>query len=302
VGVIQQGTGALQRINEVLELSREADGTPADLIDAGHGRSKGAWRPMALNASAVLEFCDVSFAYDPERPVLCDVSFQVPQRGIVALVGLSGAGKSTVFALAERFYDPDRGKILFEGTDVRLLGRRQYRGRIGLVEQHAPVLYGTLRENLVYTAPDAQEEEIDHVVRLANLSDLVSRLPRGLDTEVGEHGMMLSGGERQRVAIARSLLTRPSLLLLDEPTAHLDALNEAALSRTMDQVRSECALLIIAHRFSTVRNADMIVALRDGKVVGIGTHEELMRTSDYYRSLAVEWPNHRPLEQAMLDP
>jgi len=169
--------------------------------------------------------------------------------------------------------------------------RTEYRARIGLVEQHCPLLYGTLRDNLRYTAPDADGDEIQRVIELANLTELVSRLPRGLDTDVGEHGMRLSAGERQRVAIARALLTRPALLLLDEPTAHLDVVNEEALSRTIDQVSRECALVTIAHRFSSVQSADQIVVLDHGEIVAVGHHHDLLETSDYYRGLATRGMN-----------
>jgi ABC-type multidrug transport system fused ATPase/permease subunit len=233
-----------------------------------------------------LEFRDVWFAYDSERPVLRGVSFEVPRRGRVALIGLSGAGKSTLFALTERFYDPDRGQILFCGSDVRAIDRWEYRSRIGLIEQHVPVLYGTLRDNLTYTRPDADEHEIERVVDLANLRSVISRLPRGLSSDVGEHGMMLSGGERQRVVIARSLLARPELLLLDEPTSHLDPVNEAAFDKSLEQISKECALLVIAHRFSAVGASDYVVVLNEGEIVAMGTHDELMNTNDFYRSLA----------------
>ncbi|MBT2506062.1 ABC transporter ATP-binding protein [Streptomyces sp. ISL-98] len=282
VSTMQQGAGALRRITEILDLPKEPDTEPA----AQHHNHLTSRPDVDARRPPVLEFRDVWFGYDPDRPVLRGVSFQVPPRGHVALIGSSGVGKSTVFALTERFYDPDGGLVLFEGGDVRTLTRAQHRARIGLVEQHAPVLYGTLRENLLYAAPDAGEAELDRVVELAQLTELTSRLPRGLDTDAGEHGMALSGGERQRIAIARSLLTRPSLLLLDEPTAHLDAVNEAALRRSISQTSAECALLVIAHRFSTIRAADLIVVLDGGEVVATGSHEELLDTSDHYRSCA----------------
>ncbi|WP_251061017.1 ABC transporter ATP-binding protein [Streptomyces sp. ISL-100] len=276
VSTMQQGAGALRRITEILDLPEEPDTAPLRGVAP---TPEGGPRPP------VLEFRDVWFGYDPRRSVLRGVSFQVPERGHVALIGSSGVGKSTVFALAERFYDPDHGLILFEGGDVRTLSRAQHRARIGLVEQHAPVLYGTLRENLLYAAPEAGADELARVVELAQLTEPASRLPRGLDTDAGEHGMALSGGERMRIAIARSLLTRPSLLLLDEPTAHLDAVNEAALRRSIRQTSTECALLVIAHRFSTIRAADLIVVLDAGEVVAAGSHAELMETSDHYRFL-----------------
>jgi ABC-type multidrug transport system fused ATPase/permease subunit len=275
VSIMQQGTGAVHRINEVLAWPREDDdGVP------GPARPGGA---------AALEFHDVWFGYEPGRPVLCGVSFQVPRRGHLALIGPSGAGKSTIFALVERFYDPDHGRILAGGTDLRSLDRAAHRSGIGLVDQDCPILHGTLRDNLAYAVPDATEAELDRVVELANLTGLVDRLPQGLDTPVGERGTALSGGERQRVAIARALLARPALLLLDEPTSHLDAENEAALRGTIDQVAAECALMVIAHRFTTFRTAAQIIVLDQGTVTAAGTHDDLMTASDYYRGLVAEW-------------
>lgn len=285
---MEQGMGAYRRVTEVMALPTEQDapsgpGAPTPVragagrarVDGGHGRRR----------APVLEFQDVWFGYTPRRPVLRGVTFEVPEHSHVALIGNSGVGKSTVFALIERFYDPDRGRILFDDRDIRALGRAEHRGRVGLVEQHAPVLYGTLRENLTYAVPDAGQEELDRVIEQAHLTDLVDRLPRGLDTDAGEHGMALSGGERQRIAIARALLTRPRLLLLDEPTAHLDAVNEAALRRSIRETAQECTLLVIAHRMSTIRAADLIVVLDEGRVVATGTHDELLADSEQYRRL-----------------
>ncbi|MEV3992325.1 ABC transporter ATP-binding protein [Streptomyces sp. NPDC049837] len=273
---MKQGVGAYRRVTEVMAMPTEQDTV-----------RRPAPRPVAAPPrTPVLEFRDVWFGYEPHRPVLRGVSFQVPPKSHVALVGHSGVGKSTVFALIERFYEPDSGRILFDGRDISAIGRAEHRARIGLVEQHTPVMYGTLRENLTYAAPDAGPEELERVVELAHLTELVSRLPRGLDTDAGEHGMSLSGGERQRIAIARSLLARPGLLLLDEPTAHLDAASEEALRRSIRETAGECALLVIAHRLSTIRAADLIVVLDKGRVVATGSHDELLDTSGHYRALA----------------
>ncbi|WP_251067533.1 ABC transporter ATP-binding protein [Streptomyces sp. ISL-36] len=304
VSTMEQGMGALRRINEVLGLPGEEDSTARAVqrTHRTHGthRTQGPRRapaphrspaphgpsPPADDGTPVLEFEDVWFGYDPRRPVLRGLSLRVPPHGHVALIGGSGAGKSTVFALTERFYDPDRGRVLLDGQDIRAVNRAEHRGRIGLVEQHSPVLYGTLRENLLYAAPDADPDELVRVIELAHLTELVARLPHGLDTEAGEHGTALSGGERQRIALARALLTRPRLLLLDEPTAHLDAVSEEALRRSIRRVSRECALLVIAHRYSTIRAADVIVVLEGGRAVAAGTHDQLLGTSDHYRFLS----------------
>jgi ATP-binding cassette subfamily B protein/ATP-binding cassette subfamily C protein len=273
VTTIQRGMGALQRVWEVLALP----------VEENRESSPVAAEPAP--ATAVLEFRDVRFQY-PDRPVLRGVSFTVPPRSLVALAGRSGEGKSTILALVERFYDPQGGSILLEGRDVRELSRAQCRARLAFVEQNTPVLHGTLRDNITYADPGADVAEIDRVVRLADLGDLVARLPAGLDTEVGDRGCTLSGGERQRVALARALLTRPSLLLLDEPTSQLDAMTEAVLAETVARVAAECALLVIAHRPSTLRSADCVVLLDGGRVAARGTPAELLCDSELYRRLA----------------
>ncbi|KOX02569.1 ABC transporter [Streptomyces sp. NRRL B-1140] len=280
LSTMEQGVGAYRRVTEVLELPTEQDTVPG----AG-ARAPGPARAGGPSRAPVLEFRDVWFGYEPRRPVLRGVTFEAPERSHVALIGSSGVGKSTVFALIERFYDPDDGHILFDGRDIGVTGRVEHRARVGLVEQHAPVLYGTLRENLTYAVPDAGQEELDRVVELAHLTDLIDRLPRGLDSDAGEHGMALSGGERQRIAIARALLARPRLLLLDEPTAHLDAVSEAALRQSMRETARECTLVVIAHRMSTIRAADLIVVLDAGRVVATGSHRDLVDSSEHYRSL-----------------
>ncbi|MFJ1974125.1 ABC transporter ATP-binding protein [Streptomyces sp. NPDC087903] len=214
------------------------------------------------------------------------MSFAVAQRQHVALVGRSGAGKSTVFALVARFYEPASGEVLFDGLPAARLTRDACRRRIAVVDQNAHVVHGTLRDNIAYAVPDAPEGEIRRVLRLALLEEVVDRLPGDLDAVVGDRGNTLSGGERQRVAIARALLARPSLLMLDEPTSHLDAINESALTTVMRDAAEECALLVVAHRLSTVRHANRIVVLHEGRAVAEGRHEELLISSDLYRELA----------------
>ncbi|MFF9210764.1 MULTISPECIES: ABC transporter ATP-binding protein [unclassified Streptomyces] len=296
VGLVQRGMGAYQRIDEALRLPVEPAAGPAakDRAPAprpsgpstGHGTSTGTGTGRPPHERPVLALRDVHFGYDPRRPVLRGVSFSVPQRRHVALVGRSGAGKSTVFALVARFYEPDAGALFFQGRPATGLTRDACRRRIALVDQNTHVVHGTLRDNITYAVPDATDAEIRRVIELARLEEVVDRLPGGLSAVVGEHGGTLSGGERQRVALARALLARPALLLLDEPTSHLDAINEAALTTVMKDVAQECALLVIAHRLSTVQHADHIVVLEDGRTTAGGRHEELLAGNALYRELA----------------
>ena len=218
--------------------------------------------------------------------VLKGVSFRVPRGARVAIVGPSGAGKSTTLTLIERFYDPTGGAILLEGRDIRTLDRATLRAQLGYVEQDAPTLAGTIGDNLRLAAPDASDVECEQVLRSVNLGEVLERNPLGLDAPVGEDGVMLSGGERQRLAIARALLAAAPILLLDESTSSLDGLNEQRMREAIDAVATGRTLIVIAHRLSTVVDSDHIVVLDHGRVVGQGTHSELVASTPLYRELA----------------
>ncbi|CAL9346600.1 ABC transporter ATP-binding protein [Streptomyces sp. Tu 3180] len=277
VGAITQyqtGSAALARIQEALRLPAEPAGGPAPLPEPG-------------TAPAALAFEDVRFRYADDLPyVHHGVTFTVPARGMTAFVGPSGAGKTTVFSLIERFYDPDSGVIRLDGRDLADWELPRLRAAIGYVEQDAPVLSGSLRDNLLLGNPGADDETLTRVLKTTRLDGLVSRLPDGLGTLVGHRGTKLSGGERQRVAIARALLRRPRLLLLDEATSQLDAVNEAALRDTVADVARTTTVLVVAHRLSTVTMADRIVVMDAGRVRAVGTHRELVTADPLYAELA----------------
>ncbi|MFD6971210.1 ABC transporter ATP-binding protein [Streptomyces sp. NPDC059979] len=269
---LQQGLGALARIEEVREMETEDD---VDVTPA---------RPTGPPPEVVVE--NLEFAYEGRTPTLKGTSFTAPAGAVTAIVGSSGSGKTTVFSLIQRFYDMDGGSIRLDGTDIRSLSRADLRRRIAYVEQDSPMLAGTLRENLLYSAPDATDEAVAEVLRKTLLDEFVAGLPDGLDTEVGSRGLALSGGERQRLAIARALLREPQVLLLDEVTAHLDGVSELAMRKTVEQAAENCTVLLIAHRLSTVTSADQLILFDDGRVGDHGPHRELLERNDLYRELA----------------
>jgi ATP-binding cassette subfamily B protein len=310
-----QALGALGRIQEIIGLPSE------DARDTDIAASAAAPKTPA-SAQPAVAFDDVVFAYAgppvasapvdgsdvarrasgpstaaesaddstatrrPGDPVLRGVSFSAERGRRTALVGPSGAGKSTILGLIERFYDPASGVIRLDGVDVRAMPRDELRSRIGYVEQDAPVLAGTIRENLLLGNPDASDELCIDVLHAVNLGDVLDRDPAGLDAPVGEDGIMLSGGERQRLAIARALVAAPPILLLDESTSSLDGVNEQKMRLAIDAVAADRTLIVIAHRLSTVVDSDHIVVLEDGRVVGSGTHSELVASTPLYRELA----------------
>jgi ATP-binding cassette subfamily C protein len=291
----QVAAAAVARIHEAERLPVEPARPPASLPRPGPAAAARPAGPPSVAGSSGAEtappasvaFEQVRFRYRPELPeVHHGVSFTIPPRGMTAFVGPSGAGKTTVFSLIERFYEPQAGRVLVDGTEVRDWPVSQLRAAIGYVEQDAPVLSGSLRENLLLGAPEASDAEMAETLRITRLTGLVAHLPDGLETAVGHRGTRLSGGERQRVAIGRALLRRPRLLLLDEATSQLDALNEAALRETVAETALMTTVLVVAHRLSTVTMADRIIVMDAGQVKAVGTHAELVASDPLYAELA----------------
>jgi len=274
---VNAALGALGRIQAIIDLPAE-----------GESDSLIAHEPT-VESDAAISFDAVTFDYAPTAPevnTLTEVTFAATRGKRTALVGPSGAGKSTILALIERFYDPTAGVVRLGGVDIRSLDRADLRAQIGYVEQDAPVLAGSIRQNLTLASPDASDQDCIDVLHAVNLTEVLERNPLGLDAPVGEDGVMLSGGERQRLAIARALLAAPPILLLDESTSSLDGLNEQLLRKAIDAVAENRTLLVIAHRLSTVVDSDQIVVLDHGRVVGVGTHAELVSTTPLYKELA----------------
>ena len=227
-------------------------------------------------------FDHIYFAYRPDRPILQDVNFSIPAGHTVAVVGASGAGKSTLARLLFRFYDVDKGAIRIDGQDVRQVTQDSLRSAIGVVPQDTVLFNDTLYRNLAYGRPEASEEEVYRAARLAHLEDFIHSLPDGYETKVGERGLKLSGGEKQRVAIARVILKNPPLLILDEATSSLDSVSEQAILGALKEVSEQRTTLVIAHRLSTVRDANTILVMDGGRIVESGSHCALLAAGGHY--------------------
>ena len=274
-GEVQLAAGAAERISELLDEKPiiTAPPVPQPLPEPPQGR-------LALE--------HVTFAYPtrPEQDALIDVTFSVKTGETVAIVGPSGAGKTTIFALAQRFFDPQKGQVTVDGVDVRKAVPQEVRERIAVVPQETVIFSGSVMDNIRFGKPEASHEDVLEAARAARVDEFAERLPKGYDTEVGERGVTLSGGQRQRIAIARAILRDAPILLLDEATSALDAESEAFIQQAIEKLTANRTTLVIAHRLATVRNADRILVLDGGELVAEGTHAELINTSPLYARLA----------------
>jgi ABC-type multidrug transport system fused ATPase/permease subunit len=268
---VQQAIAAGERVFELLDTVPEIEDAP-DAIKL----------PVIQGAVA---FEGVSFRYGTGEEVLRDVSFQMQPGQVVALVGPSGAGKTSIANLIPRFYDPVRGRITVDGYDIKKVKLASLRKQIAVVLQETFLFNGTVRENITYGKPDASEEEMIAAAKAAYAHEFIMNLPQGYDTEIGERGVKLSGGQKQRLALARAILTDPRILILDEATSSVDAEAEYLIQRALEKVLEGRTALIIAHRLSTIRHADRIIALEDGRIVEVGDHHELLARGGLYSQM-----------------
>ena len=260
-----------ERIQEILQTDNEV----RDL--------RGA-RPVK-KLSGKIEFEHVSFSYSPDQPVIKDMSFRIDPGQVAALVGPTGVGKTTIVSLVPRFYDPSKGVVKIDGIDVKRLKQQSLRQHISYVLQENVLFHGPLWQNIAYGKPEASRKEIIRAAELANAMEFIEKLPQGFDTIVGERGMTLSGGQRQRIAIARAIIRNTPILMLDEPTSGLDAASEKLVFEALDRLMDGKTTIVIAHRLSTVRRADVIFVVNEGKIVQQGRHEELLKAGGLYAEL-----------------
>jgi len=270
---LQRSLAAMERVFEVLMMEDDKPDRP-DATDA----------PRVVEA---LQFEHVEFEYRSDQPVVRDFDVVVPGGSVVALVGRSGAGKTTVTDLVARFHDPTRGRILLNGTDIRHFRLRTYRDLLAIVQQEVFLFDGSVRENIAYGRHDATDEQIEDAARRANAAEFIEKLPDGYETFIGERGVKLSGGQRQRLAIARAILKSPQILILDEATSNLDTESEQLIQQSMATLLAGRTTFVIAHRLSTVRRADLILLMEDGRVIERGSHIELMQAQGAYHGMVL---------------
>jgi len=282
----QRGLASMERVFDILNKAEEKPDVPGAV--------------SAPERVEQIRFEDVSFSYRPDVPVLRHIELTVPGGSVVALVGASGAGKTTVTDLLARFYDPSAGRILLNGVDLRQIRLKSFRSLLGIVQQEVFLFDGSVRENIAYGRIQASEAEVLDAARRANADEFIQRLPEGYDTLIGERGVKLSGGQRQRLSIARALLADPQILILDEATSSLDTESEQLIQASLDELLRDRTTFVIAHRLSTIVHADQIVVLDAGVIVERGTHHELLRRGGRYADMIARQTRHTEPSQAVV--
>jgi ABC-type multidrug transport system fused ATPase/permease subunit len=267
---LQNARAALERVSALYDIVPEEN--------IGDGKT-------VERLTGEIEFKNVSFAYDAREPILNDISFRIQAGERVAIVGPSGVGKTTLLSLILRFYRPSAGEIYFDGSPAHDYELGSLRQRLGYVAQGTLLLSGSIMENLRYGNPEAREEEVSRAAKVAGIHDFIASLPEGYETKIGERGVNLSEGQKQRLALARALVKDPDILVLDEPTSALDSQTEKTIFLSLPSVIENKTLFVVAHRLSTIMNADRIFLLDQNRLIAIGTHESLLQSNDYYRSI-----------------
>jgi ATP-binding cassette subfamily B protein len=272
---LQQGRSSIIRLRELLEVAPSVD------------EAEGATELPTIEGRITFE--NVSFGYDPDNLVLHNVNLEIAPGESVAFVGPTGAGKSTMAKLANRFYDPTSGRVLLDGIDIRTVTLHSLRSQLGVVPQEAFLFAGSIRTNLSFGRNGVTNDEIENAVDVVGLRELIERLPQGLDTPVHERGQTLSAGERQQLALARAFLARPRVLILDEATSSLDLRSETVIERALDTLLEGRSAILIAHRLTTAQRADRIVVIDDGGIVEMGTPRELLSSGGAYAVMYEAW-------------
>ncbi len=247
-----------------------------------------------------VELKSVDFSYEIDKPVLRDVDLKVESGEILALVGPTGAGKSTLAKLISRFYDPDSGKVLIDGHDLRNVQLESLRRQVAVVPQEPFLFNGSIKENIIFARPDSNENDIQKACEAAGLTDLINRLPDGIDSAVHERGASLSAGERQLLALARAFLCQPQLLILDEATSNLDLLSESLIEAALDNLLEGRTAIIVAHRIATAMRADRIAVVHNGSILEVGTHQELVELKGKYATMYKTWTEQGGMESSQL--